>query len=266
MSLRTDIQMAFDELTPSTHGMAERIVGSMLANRSRSRAMFAWSNPLRGATSMLALILVLVVAVGVLAGGRLYRDWSAFNSQPGNGLAALEARPMHLPVLVPGQDCPIGPKADLQGAGNGEGFGEGPVFGMPIGLDNKSTWGTYGYQWLLTRRDLAGPVLVRAKDLVTGKAVVFVGTYAAGPVTGKDSDRNGFAVKQHHEALLDTNHPPEDTNPPEVYFGGSDRLVAWQITLDLQRGASGCVAYQIDGPGFSEVFVVQAVGTGLTPN
>ena len=27
-----------------------------------------------------------------------------------------------------------------------------------------------------------------------------------------------------------------------------------------------CVAYQIDGPGFSEVFVVQGVGTGLTPN
>src|SRR2546428_11719489 len=114
--------MAFDELTPSTHGMAERIVGSMLANRSRSRAMFAWSNPLRGATSMLALILVLVVAVGVLAGGRLFRDWRGFNSPPGNGLAAVGARPLHLPGVVSGQGCPVCPEADLPGAGKGEGL------------------------------------------------------------------------------------------------------------------------------------------------
>src|SRR3989442_7650070 len=104
--------MAFDELTPSTHGMAERIVGSMLANRSRSRAMFAWSNPLRGATSMLALILVLVVAVGVLAGGRLYPGWRAFTSPPGHGLAAFEAKPRRRPVPTPRHRCRIRPQAE----------------------------------------------------------------------------------------------------------------------------------------------------------
>src|SRR2546425_10990108 len=98
--------MAFDELTPSTHGMAERIVGSMLANRSRSRAMFAWSNPLRGATSMLALILVLVVAGGGLAGGRPYRARRGLHSQPGNRVAALGAGAVQLPGVGAGQAFP----------------------------------------------------------------------------------------------------------------------------------------------------------------
>src|SRR5256885_11719879 len=101
--------MAFDELTPSTHGMAERIVGSMLANRSRSRAMFTWSNPLRGATSMLALILVLVVAVGGSAAGRLHPDSRAFYHPTGHPPAALEAKPRRRAGLVPGHECPLGP-------------------------------------------------------------------------------------------------------------------------------------------------------------
>jgi hypothetical protein len=264
VSLRTDIHVAFDEVAPSTHGMSERIVASVLSDRSRPRAGFPWSTRLRGVTSMVAVVLLLVMAVGVLAGGRLYRDWSSFVNRPGQSSvpAGLEARPLHLPVLSAGQACPAGPSMIIPGFGDGtvEGFGDGPVIGQR-GPVAHSAWGTYVYQWVITDRSLSGVVLGRGRDLVTGEAVTFVGDYAAGPVTGADT-LDGLAVEQHHEALLDTSRPPQNDNPPEVYFAGSDRYVAWPMKIGLSTGASWCVAFQFDGPGFSEVFVIPSLNTG----
>jgi hypothetical protein len=257
MSLRTDIHRAFDEVAPSALGLPERVLRSAIEGRPLRPARVRWAPRLRGAMSLVALVLLAVTAVGILAGGRLYRDWSSFHNRQSSGLASLEARPLRLPALSPGQECPVGPNTSI-GVGSGEASGNGPVFGGPILLDSKTAWGTYGYQWLLVQRGTTGLVLVRGKDLVTGEVLVFVGTFATGAVTGEDRDKDGFVVKQHHEGLLDASHPPEDSNPPEVYFGGSESYSAWQITVGLPTGSSGCVALQLDGAGFSEVFVVSS--------
>ena len=254
MSLRNDIHTAFDEIAPLAGGMPERVVRS--AASSPARAGRAWRR-VRVPLAMVASLLLVALAVGALAGGRVYRDWSSFFNRPAQagGLAALEARPLHLPVVAAGEPCPSGPNATLTGVGDGRAFGDGPVFGMPIAPDSDTAWGTYGFQWLLTQRGLTGLVLGRGRDLITGGSVVFVGTFASGPTSGEDRDKNGFVIKQHREVVLDTSNPPADTNPPEVYFQGSENYVAWQVNVGLPAGSSGCVAFQFDGPGFSEVFV-----------
>ncbi|HYU62216.1 MAG TPA: hypothetical protein VEN12_00410 [Verrucomicrobiae bacterium] len=268
MSLRTDIHLAFDEIATSTYGMTERIVSAAMVDRPRSRARFPWSTRLRGVMSIAAVFVLVAMAVGVLAGGRLSRDLSTFVNRPAKtavqALAALEARPLHLPVFDPGQGCPTSPSGIVPGlgAGNVRGFGSGPVIGMPVVYDSQSAWGTYGFQWLLVPRGMNGLVLGRGRDVVTGQALVFVGTFAAGAITGQDRDKNGIAVKQHQETLLDTDHPPEDTNSPEVSVAGGERYMTWQINVGLPAGASWCVAFQFDGPGFSEVFVVPSLASG----
>jgi len=253
VSLRTDIHLAFDEVTPSRYGMYERIVRSALPEHSRPRVRFAWPGRLRGVMAMVAVLLLLVLAVGVLAGGRLYRDWNNFSARS-TQLADLEARALKLPVLKPGQDCPGGPPGPKQG------FGAGPVYGLP-GPAVHTSWGTYAYPWLLTDRALTGVVLGRGTDLVTGDGVVFVGSQATGPVVGRDRI-DGLAVEQHRQLLLDTTHKQEGVNPPEKYFEGSDMFVAWQVEIGLPAGAGWCVGFQFDGPGFSEVFVMPALGAG----
>jgi hypothetical protein len=256
--LRTDIHVAFDEISPNRYALADRVVRTLVTERSRRATRGFWAPRLRSLTVAAAVVMLGVTAVGVLVGGRLYRDWNGFANRDGSAIAALEARPLHLPTLGPGDACPIGPITSLQGVGSGEAFGDGPVIAMPIEPDHQTGWGSYGYQWLLVRRDVTGLVLVRGKDLVSGEALVFVGTFATGPTTGEDTDKDGFPVKQHDEGYLDASHPPQDTNLPEVSFAGADRFFAWQMSVALPAGAAGCVAYQVDGADFTEVFVISS--------
>lgn len=253
MSLRTDIHAAFDEIAPSTYGISQRVVRSAVTGPARPRRRFGWSVDLRGAMALVAVLLMLVLAVGALAGGRLYRDWTNFNGRSSQ-VADLEARPLNLPAMEPGRECPAGPPGPKQG------FGAGPVYVLP-GPKIQTAWGTYVYPWVLTDRGLGGLVLGRGKDLVAGQPVVFVDNQTTGPVVGNDRI-DGLSVDQHQELLLDTNHPQEDVNPPAIIFEGSDRYVAWQIKMGLPAGAGWCVGMQFDGPGFSEVLVVPALDTG----
>ena len=103
---------------------------------------------------------------------------------------------MNLPTLKAGDTCPNSP-------GNTAGFdyGTGPVYVMG-GPESLSPWGYYFYVSWVTAPDLSGPVLVRGRDLMSNRIVVFVGAYSAGAVVGTDT-LAGSKVSQRAELLLE---------------------------------------------------------------
>ena len=86
--------------------------------------------------------------------------------------------------------------------------------------------------------------MIRAEDLFTHVPVVFVGQFAAGPAVRTDTV-NGSPVVQHLEVLLDAG---------TASTGGTHRL-SWAIIAGVPTSWSGSTGWQIDGTGFSEVFV-----------
>ncbi|HEY8801836.1 MAG TPA: hypothetical protein VIN00_02065, partial [Candidatus Dormibacteraeota bacterium] len=77
MSLRRDMHSAFDEIAPSTAGISERVVQTVLVENSsrqkRERMMFR----LRGPMSLVAVFVLIAMVVGVLIAGRMIQDWNA---------------------------------------------------------------------------------------------------------------------------------------------------------------------------------------------
>jgi hypothetical protein len=244
VSLRTQIHSAFDEVAAPTSGLPERVVQTVLtenaSHKRRERLMLRLRVPL----SLVAMFMLVALVVGVLIGGRLMQDWNAFhNSTPAGDsyqtqVAQLEAVPLRLPVFATHLDCKSGPFNSLSS------LGSGPVYG-DAGLQSYDTWGLYYSVVAYADTDVAGPILVRARDLFTGQPVVFVGQYAAGPVVGGDTFA-GHTYDQHTEVLLNTG--TSEKQPVSHKF-------VWKFLDGVPSGWSGSTGWQIDGIGFSEVFV-----------
>jgi hypothetical protein len=240
VSLRTQIHTAFDEVAPSTHGMPERVVQTVLAEnpsrKRRERLMLRLRVPL----ALVAVFMLVALVVGVLIGGRLMQDWNAFhNSAPAGGgsssaLAALEARPLTLPTLKAGDSCPSSP-------GNAVGYGTGPVY-FSGGPETVSPWGYYFDVRWFTAPDLSGPVLVRGRDLMSNRMAVFVGANSAGAVVGTDTAA-GAKVSQRAELVLDAGHPPSR---------GANGYGVFPVRQGVSKGWLGCFGVQVDGPDFTE--------------
>lgn len=249
MSLRTDIHTAFDEVAPSTFGMPERVVRTVVVELPEGRRKERWFVRLRTPLSLVAVLLLLSIAVGVLVGGRVVRDWNAF-TRPApaapSELTQLETRPLLLPAVKAGDRCPESP---LNQYGL---YGSWPVLGAE-GSAVSNAWGTYWYPAVVTDSKLTRLVLVRARDLHTGQPVIFVGNWATGPLVGTDTF-DGVLVQQRGELVLDTRHPRVDTLGPGSY--------TWGITAGLAKGASGCTGWQIDTTGYpTEMFVPRQIPT-----
>ena len=245
MSLRTQIHTALDEVAPPTLGLPERVVQTVLREnhiRQRRELMLRLRVPL----SLVAVFVLVAVVVGVLIGGRLMQDWNSFhNSAPAGDsyqtqVAQLEAVPLRLPIFASQLDCKSGP---FNSAGS---LGSGPVYG-DAGPLSTSTWG--GYYSVVAYADtaVAGPILVRARDLFTGQQVVFIGQYAAGPVVGSDTFE-GHTYDQHAEVLLNTSTSDKQAVVLHRF--------EWKFIDGVPSSYSGSTGWQIDGIGFSEVFVV----------
>jgi hypothetical protein len=243
VSLRTQIHSAFDEVAPPAFGLPERVVEAVLtethSRRRRERLMLRMRVPL----SLVAVFVLIAVVVGVLIGGRLMQDWNSFhNSAPAGGgsqsaLAELEAKPLNLPILKAGDTCPASP-------GNTVGFdsGTGPVYLMG-GSETQTPWGYYLDVTWVTAPDLSGPVLVRGRDLMSNRILVFVGAYSAGPVVGTDA-RAGSNGAQRADLLLDAGHP---------HARGSGGYGYFPVRQGFSSGFVGCFGLQIDGPNFTEI-------------
>ena len=252
MTMRSEMRDALDEVVPSyaTPGLPERVVGAVLADKRRRRNNKMLVR-LRAPLSMVAALVVIALVTAVLVGGRLIQDWNAFHGTPAGHsqltpLQQLEARPLTLPYVHSLAECTTGPRDPVTLA-----LGSGPVF-----LDSTyagggwTGWGDYGQVVFFTDAQIAGPILVRARDVVTRAPIVFVGPYADGPVAGTDT-LNGKVVIQHSELALSANTAAAATDNTLQ----QPHRFEWEITAGFPKYSTLSTAWQIDGLGFSETFV-----------
>jgi hypothetical protein len=253
MSLRAEIHSAYDEITPpapALHAQIRALVASESKAALPSRRLRRHSmTGLRGALALVAALLVILIVATVLVGGQVLHDWNVFTNRPapagGGGqteLVQLESRQLGLPTPASHADCRSGP---FSGAGS---FGKGPIF-VDGGGTSTTSWGVYFHSLVYADADINGPILVRASDLFTRQSVVFVGQYAAGPVVGHDTV-DGIAAEQRTELAFDTS---QALKRPITH--STQKKFSWPFVAGVPNSWSGSTAWQIDGVGFSEVFV-----------
>ena len=241
MSLRREIHSAFDVITPPLGGMPERVVQTMLADKRRRRKENVVVR-LRVPLSLVAVFIAIVLVAAALVAGRVITDWNTTHHPAPAGhvsIVNLEARPITLPTVKTGEACPQSPSSTTRGYQ----YGTGPVYANGAGAIT-TTWGNYFDITYYTDGNLKGPVLIRGRDLRDqSRIVVFVGTYATGPLVGNDQELADGA--QHSEALLDASNPPARR---------AIRDGIWLVRQGAPASASNCFGFQFDGPTFSETF------------
>jgi hypothetical protein len=257
MSLRADIRTAYDEITPPAPALEAQIRTLVTAESTAARnsrpGRRPWITGLRGGLALVAALLVVLIVATVLIGGRVWHDWTIFNTRPAPAgqtdkaaLAALEARQVQLPVVAADAACPAGPSNTIDdGSGPSSRLGNGPVYGDAMnGVE--TAWGWYFGVTYWTNPELRGLVLIRGRDLRNGTPVVFLGEYGAGQVTGTDT-LDGKTVVQHSELVFNaSNHPATS---------GTSKWGIYRLRQGIARDWTMCTGFQIDGDGFSEVLV-----------
>ena len=266
MTLRNDIHSAIDEIARPAPALAGKI--DYLATNARQQAGHArpvgrgrWMAGLGRSGSLVAALLIVLLMASLVVGVRAWRDRNILNEGPTApstdpaALARLEARPLLLTPRPVGAECQAGPSASVDA-------GEGPV--TVLGVDpayavgnwhsaTATHWGTYSDWLIATDPSLTGLVLVRGRDLEANVPVVFVGPHAAGTTVGSDTIA-GKTVQQRSEAVFDAGH-----HDPAV--SGKSKWGIWPMSPGIDKSESGCIAFQIDGPSFSEIVISVDVPT-----
>lgn len=265
MSLRTDFHLAFDEIAPSTGGLAERVVQTLLAEAPHLRRSQRWVFRLRAPMALVAVLVLIALVAGTLIRVGLVRDWRNWSTvHPPQinqtELKKLESNPWQLPPVAPTAACPVSGLTNTLDTGAGEPsmYGAGPVYGPMSEFSKEVTsWGTW--HWTYFRVDTkasgtAGMLLIRARDLKTGEPVVFTRVAESnvfegiptGKVIGKDVLKSGDSVQRYSEVVLDLS----------VAVKSPQQWPKYTVVLGYSRAATGCVGYQVDGENFTETFVL----------
>jgi len=253
VSLRTDIHTAFDAIAPATGGMAERVVETARRearpHHGRNRVVVRLRAPL----SLIAVFLIITAVAAAFVGGRFIQQWNASHTVMPAGptqtttLAQLEGRALRLPVFQSIKDChdgPYSPDSD---------YGSGPLYATG-GSASRTAWGEYYYNVFYTDKVIDGPILVRVTDLYKpGIRLRFVGPGAGGPIVGTDVVE-GTTYEQHSELVL---YESQAVPTPLAGWGGPsrDHRFVWDFLIGMPLNASGGTGWQIDGPGFTEIFL-----------
>jgi hypothetical protein len=270
MSLRADIRSAYEEITPPAPALQAQI-RALVATEHRAalpsrRSGSRWLKGLRGTFALVAAVLVVLIVATVLVGGRVWHDWNLFNNRPAPAgqidpvqLAALEARPLHVPAVQLGAICPVGPMASAAALAGSpdtihawalEGFmsGPGPVYASNVGLHaGQSAWGNYWDAVWVIEPQVVGLVLIRGLDAENHQvSLAYVDQYAAGAVVGTDTI-NGKRTVQRAELVLDAGHHPATS--------GNSKWGIYDVRAAIPNTMTACHAFQVDGEGFSEVFL-----------
>ena len=273
MSLRADINSAYDEIAPPAPELEAEIrrsVASESRSVSRSRGKrLAWVSTFRGSMALVAALLVVIVIATLLVGGRVWHDWNIFNTRPAPAgqsyavqLAELEARPLQMLLVPPDATCPA---VHTFSASEADSLPEpihsltyaGYVFSsagpahaslIPGGGGDLSTWGQYANIAWVIEPQVTGLVLIRGRDAANHDLpLVYVGQYAAGAVIGTDSGvHGGPPAVQRSEVVLDASHHP-------ATFAKGNWGV-YNVRVGIPNTMSPCHVFQVDGDGFSEVF------------
>jgi len=267
MSLRNEIRAALDDVTPPAPALEHKVETFVMAgDRVRilrpRRPSVHWTRRFRGPLSLVAAVLVLVLIGGLVLGGRLLREMNA----PPQGinqadLKRLESHPLRaFPTVRPGDPCPTSSLTDVSAHGPEDVLlGDGPVYSSRLGGQSvtRTNWGTWSvWSVLVDTTKASGPILIRARDLPTHAEVVFGWQTAhgqagdgipAGTATGTDVVL-GETEHLYPEAVLDLAHPWPLTKAGD-----------WPIFktfMGYPKAAVGCIGFQIDGAGFTELLVV----------
>ncbi|HSS60809.1 MAG TPA: hypothetical protein VLK30_05075 [Candidatus Limnocylindrales bacterium] len=245
MSLRREIHSAFEVITPPLGGMPERVVQTVLAQHKGRQRKERMVTRLRISVALVAAVLLVAVAVAAII------SWNSSHNNvapAGVGLTPLqqlEARPIRLQVFNKSVlDCKTGPY-NAQGS-----FGAGPIYGDG-GSAVRTNWGEYFYNVASADTVISGPIIVRVEDVYKKNVpMVFVGPFAGGPTVGTDVV-DGTQYKQHTELVLDENQVDAVARPG---WPTEQHRFVWDFLIGIPGSASGGTGWQIDGPGFSEIF------------
>jgi hypothetical protein len=239
-NLRRDIRSAFQVIEPPLGGMPERVVQTVLAEKNGRLRKENMVYRLRISLALVAAVLVLAVgAAAVITWNSLH---NANTSPAGVGLTPLqqlEARPLVMPRASSEQTCTHHPGANTLGFN----YGDGPIYGNG-GPETSSSWGYYWDVTYYVAANVPGPILVRGEDLMSGKAMVFVGSKTDAAVTGAaaGTDPAQSPPTLRNELVLDP------TKSPHAYQG-----FGWfSVRQGLPKDYVGCFGIQMDGPTFSE--------------
>jgi hypothetical protein len=172
---------------------------------------------------------------------------STASGTPAAEWASLEGKPLHLPMLSPGAACPVTPAQQHVAPDHQYAFGSGPVYLVAEALqptvtfldagssDPGSAWKISKVFWEVAAA-YAGPAIIRGGQIDGTHQVGFNG--GLGQTAGNT---------QGTEPIL-----------RDLRLLG-DPAGQWKTYLTFARIQSpGCYAFQIDGPGFSSIIVVQA--------
>lgn len=272
MSLRAEIHDALDEVTPAAPHLEALISGLLLdptadrkVVRRRGRDV-RWTRSFRGVVTLVAAALVVVLIGGLILGGHIWRDLHA-QPQPINRinqveLRNLEARALNIPLVQPGDACPISASTDVSGhSPDAYVFGAGPVYLTPTASSSARTdWGTWTPLGLVVDTSASGPILIRARDLQTGQMVVF----AQYPLHAIDDPGDGIPAgrvlgSQVVEGEAEQLYPELVVDTSRAWIG--TKKGDWPIYkgyMGYPKGATGCLGFQIDGATFTELVIVSA--------
>lgn len=242
---RVRAYLAERDAEPPPPGLEERILHNV-------RATGAHPNPKRSTVAQLLIAAVLVViAVGLLFATRLLpRPSSPANesSQVASELQQLRQRPLTLPGLNPDGSCPVTSQqlipvflhpgdtpTVMLAYGN-----HGPIYGLG-GSGPQTPRGYYYNVTWLSDVSYSGLALVRGRELNGPRPIMFSGPLATGSPVLADTI-GGQSIQFLDELVL----PPAHS-----------RASAWRSWGELQGvQGPGCYAFQIDGPSFEDIIVV----------
>jgi hypothetical protein len=262
VSLRAQIHAAIDEVAPpdpSLHSEMAAVIHAHAARRPRRLFGLNVVLPVRRLATAVAAALIVVLMIGLVLTGRVWRDVGIFGSAQHTvdqaKLSQLLARPLLLPSVPVGGICPDTPYTPSDPGRNFVGgYGSGPVYSSGIGARFATPSGNYFGAFYARADQGSDPTLVRGRDLETNQAVLFArspyGKYSGTPI-GKVVAVDtvlGQQVQLHAALLLDQSD--------QSRFNGG-----WEALQGFANGASGCIGFQVDGFNadgtvFTEVFVI----------
>jgi hypothetical protein len=210
---------------------------------------------------MVAAAMILTLMAGLFVAGRSWRN----ENQPPQTISQtelkrLESTALQFPSVAPGAPCPETPLT-LNPA-FGMVTGEGPVYLGSGDIFEHGDWGRWMSLAFIYDTSKPGLVLIRARDLKNGAEVAFAhyplsptGVSAVGAVLGT-------AHVVNHDVQLRSEAAFQDPYRPHSIDKSGQAPELW-VLFGMQKGSSGCIGFQVDGPGFSESFVLMPAVPGF---
>ena len=246
-------------------GLERRVLDHVLARRVPTTAARVRATAYRVSSQTLKLVagaLVLALLVSLVVVGRLARleanpPAGALTSTEQAELAALEARPLHLPALPAGASCPTTNTKITPYRGNipEPAWGSrGPVY-VVHGVSKFTANYFVNDNTIVLDRTVSGLVLIRGGSTDGRYTAGFAGQYASGPVVDTEHI-DGRTVQLHSEVILPSSRAPRDLRAAPGW-----KLFPVEFAMNLM--AAGCGAYQLDTRSSTEVIIPGPAPAGL---